>query len=364
MAVQPRNATNSIKAIDPTSIHQITSGQVVVDLQGAVKELVENSLDAGATNIEVRLKDGGVEVIEVVDNGSGIAPEDYSSVALKHTTSKLEKFEDLSTVDTFGFRGEALSSLCALSEKVTMTTSTGARSSMGVALEFGMDGQLMNSDKKVARQRGTTVSVHNIFKPYPVRRKELEKNVKRELNKMLHLMEAYALVPCTRENRGVRFAVSNQAHGGKKVEQINLPRTTSLRSAVSALWGRKSLDNLIDLDLEFEVETERAVLRRRGKDSSKSKNTVRVRGLISKFSVGCGRSGTDRQFYFVNGRPCSPGKVAKAFNDVYKTFNMTQSPFIVADFLIPTDSCDINVSPDKRTILLHSEGSLVEALKV
>lgn len=85
--------------------------------------------------------------------------------------------------------------------------------------------------------------------------------------------------------------------------------------------------------------------------------------MISKFAHGFGRSGSDRQYFFINGRPCNPSKIQKAFNEVYRTFNATQSPFIVANFIIPTNACDINVSPDKRTILIHSENALVDALK-
>ena len=106
----------SIKAIEGRSVHQIQSGQVIVDLCSVVKEVVENSLDAGATSIEVRFKNHGLDSIEVQDNGKGIAPEDFETIALKHYTSKLSSYEDLSSLDTFGFRGEALSSLCAVSK--------------------------------------------------------------------------------------------------------------------------------------------------------------------------------------------------------------------------------------------------------
>ena len=106
----------TIQAIKDTTIHQIQSGQVIVDLNSVVKELVENSLDAGATSIEIRFKNHGLDSIEVQDNGNGIGPEDYETIALKHYTSKLSTYEDLTQLDTFGFRGEALSSLCALSD--------------------------------------------------------------------------------------------------------------------------------------------------------------------------------------------------------------------------------------------------------
>ncbi|VDB98135.1 unnamed protein product [Peniophora sp. CBMAI 1063] len=355
---------NGIRPIETASVGNITAGQVIVDLQSAVKELVENSLDAKATSIEVRLKDSGLTLIEVVDNGEGIAPDDYANVGLRHATSKLSSFEDLTSVNSFGFRGEALFSLCASAERVTITTSTGANGPMGTVLEFDRSGKLVRSDKKVARTRGTTVSVHNVFFIAAVRKKEAQRNVKREMDRVLRLMHAYTLVPCTQQNGGVKLVLTNQSSNGKKTVPLGnqAQRTTSLRQAVSNLWTSKALEHLVDLDLEFEVEIAKIVMRRRGLDKT-SNNTVRVRGLISKFSVGCGRSSADRQFFFVNGRPCDPSKVTKAMNAVYKTFNMTQSPFIVADFIIPTDACDINVSPDKRQILLHSEDHLIEALK-
>ncbi|KAI0742215.1 hypothetical protein C8Q80DRAFT_1220949 [Daedaleopsis nitida] len=355
--------TAAIKALDSGSVHKISSGQVVVDLQTAVKELVENSLDAGATNLEVRFKEYGLQAFEVIDNGSGIPPEDYDYIALKHHTSKLASFSDLETVGTFGFRGEALSSLCALADSVSVTTATAAEAPAGTVVEFERTGRAKSKRGKAARQRGTTVVVTGLFKPLPVRRKELERNAKREFGKALTLLHAYALVPCAQENKGVRLSVSNSV-GGRKSLQLRTDGTASTRASVSALWGPKALENLVELDLCFSVEVEAAVLRRMGRmQVDQSSNEVKVRGLISKFAVGCGRTGTDRQFFFVNGRPCAPSKVQKAFNEVYRSFNATQSPFIIADFMLPTNSCDINVSPDKRTILLHSESNLIQALR-
>ncbi|KAH9852812.1 hypothetical protein C2E23DRAFT_729924 [Lenzites betulinus] len=356
---------NAIKALDSGSAHKITSGQVVVDLQTAVKELVENSLDAGATNIEVRFKDQGLESFEVIDNGSGISPADYDSIALKHHTSKLSSFTDLETVATFGFRGEALSSLCALAKSVSVTTATAAEAPAGTVIEFERTGKAKSRKGKAARQASTTVTVTGLFTPLPVRRKELERNAKREFGKALTLLYAYALVPCAKENKGVRLSVTNQPTGGRKTTQMRTDGIPSIRASVSAIWGPKTLDNLVDIELNFSVEVDTGVLRRLGKaQDTGNANEVKVRGLISKFSVGCGRTGTDRQFFYVNGRPCAPSKVQKAFNEVYRTFNATQSPFIIADFILPTSSCDINVSPDKRTILLHSENNLVQALKI
>ncbi|KAG1824903.1 DNA mismatch repair protein MutL [Suillus subaureus] len=358
------SSPGSIRAIDGHSVHRITSGQVVIDLQTAVKELVENSLDARATNIEVRFLNYGLKSIEVIDNGCGIAPKDYDSVALKHHTSKLAAFEDLSTVLTFGFRGEALSSLCALSDGVTLTTATANEAPMGTILEMDRTANLgIPIPRSQDRYRGTTVAVSSLFKPLPVRRKELERNAKREFGKALNLLYAYALVPCATENRGVRLAVSNQLEGGRKTIQLKTDGSPSIKASVTALWGSKGLDNVVDLDLSFDVLTEKTVLRRLDQESA-SVTTVKVRGLISKFAVGAGRTGSDRQFFYINGRPCNLGKIQKAFNEVYRSFNVGQYAFIIADFILPTHACDVNVSPDKRTILLHSEQNLIQALKV
>ncbi|KAK7436204.1 ATP-binding mismatch repair protein [Stygiomarasmius scandens] len=159
-------ASSAIKSIDAASIHRITSGQVVIDLQTAVKELLENSLDAGATNI-----------------------------GRKHHTSKLSSFNDLTTVTSFGFRGEALSSLCALCESVTITTATAEKAPMGTVLDLAKSGEVAKSGKAV-RQRGTTILLKSPFSPLPVRRKEFERNAKREFGKALALLNAYAVGPC------------------------------------------------------------------------------------------------------------------------------------------------------------------------
>lgn len=182
----------TITAIDGRSIHQIQSGQVIVDLNSVVKELVENSLDAGATSIEVRFRDQGLDAIEIQDNGKGIAPDDFETLALKHYTSKLSEYDDLSTLETFGFRGEALSSLCALS-RFTVTTARSEDGAVGRKLEFDVSGRLKGTSIAAA-QKGTTVTVEELFYNLPVRRRELDKNIKREYGKALNLLYQYACI--------------------------------------------------------------------------------------------------------------------------------------------------------------------------
>ncbi|KAG9828158.1 DNA mismatch repair protein MutL, partial [Aureobasidium melanogenum] len=342
----------SIQAIEQTSVHQIQSGQVIVDLNSVVKELVENSLDAGSTSIEVRFRNHGLDAIEVIDNGTGIAPEDFESVALKHHTSKLCNYDDLENLDTFGFRGEALASLCALSQLYIIT----ARETdlpRGTRLEFEVSGKLKGTST-VAAQRGTKVVVEKIFHNLPVRKKELEKNIKREYGKVLTLLQAYACI-----STGVRFTVSNQMPKGTKVSSFSTNGSTATKDNIIKVFGSKSLRDLVALDLKFEMQPTTSAL---STDDGTSRG-VKVEGHISRPVLGEGRSAPDRQMFYVNSRPCNLPQVAKAVNEVYKSFNISQSPFVFANLIMDTNSYDVNVSPDKRTILLHDQGVLLESLK-
>lgn len=227
----------TIKAIEGRSVHQIQSGQVIVDLNSVVKELVENSLDAGATSIEVRFKNQGLDSIEVSDNGKGISPDDFETIALKHYTSKLSSYEDLTSLETFGFRGEALSSLCALS-KFHITTARAQDGAVGKRLDFEVSGKLKGTSV-VAAQRGTTVVIENLFQSLPVRRKELEKNIKREYGKVVTLLNSYACISV-----GVRYAVSNQMPKGKKVVVFSTKsNTTTKENIVNVFWSKDTVSS-------------------------------------------------------------------------------------------------------------------------
>ena len=140
-----------IKQIDRESVTRICSGQVVVDLTTAVKELVENALDAGASTIEVKLWNMGVSSFEVSDNGRGIDRANYGSIALNHTTSKLREFSDLTSVTSFGFRGEALHALCELSGRFSITTKQ-EEEEVGTALEFAPTGELPDQSRTLDRR--------------------------------------------------------------------------------------------------------------------------------------------------------------------------------------------------------------------
>ncbi|KAJ5835525.1 Ribosomal protein S5 domain 2-type fold subgroup [Penicillium robsamsonii] len=343
----------TIQAIEARSVHQIQSGQVIVDLCSVAKELVENSLDAGATTIEVRFKNNGLDLIEVQDNGSGISPENYENVALKHYTSKLSSYDDLSSLHTFGFRGEAISSLCALAD-FHIVTAQEKQVPRANRLDFEQSGKLQKT-QIVAGQKGTTASVEGIFKRLPVRRRELEKNIKREYGKVLNLLHAYACI-----STGVRFSVRNTVGKTRNVVVFSTNGNKTTKENIANVYGAKTLSALISLDLELEFEP--AAATKRAGDDQLSK--IQVRGHISRPVFGEGRQTPDRQMFFVNSRPCGLPQIQKAFNEVYKSFNVSQSAFIFADFQMDTNAYDVNVSPDKRQILLHDAGAMIESLKV
>ena len=236
----------TINALEGRTVHQIQSGQVIVDLCSVVKELVENSLDAGATSIEVRFKNHGLDSIEVQDNGVGITSENYETVALKHYTSKLLNYDDLSSLRTFGFRGEALSSLCALSN-FHIITALAEDAPKGTRLEFEVSGKLKTT-QVVASQKGTTAAVEDIFRNLPVRRRELEKNIKREYGKALGVLQAYACI-----STQARMSVSNVLAKGKKVIVFATKSGLTTRENIAHIFGAKALPGLASMNLSFEM---------------------------------------------------------------------------------------------------------------
>lgn len=346
----------TIKAIEARTVHQIQSGQVIVDLCSVVKEIVENSVDAGASNIEVRFKNQGLDSIEVQDNGSGISPQNYETLALKHYTSKLSTYEDLTTLETFGFRGEALSSLCALS-KFSVITCLASDTPKGSKLEFETSGKLQNTSV-VAAQKGTTVFVESLFKNLPVRRRELERNIKREWNRVIGVLNQYACILT-----GVKFTVSQQPNKGKKVVLFSTKGNGTTRENIVNVFGAKTLNVLIPLDLELELEPTSGPSQRWSAQEDGGTKEIRVRGHVSRPAHGEGRQTPDRQMFFVNGRPCGLPQFAKVFNEVYKSYNSSQAPFICANIQLDTHMYDVNVSPDKRTILLHDQSRMLDNLR-
>lgn len=213
---------------------------------------------------DVRFKNYGLESIEVQDNGSGIAKDDFESIgnprpsllqsiktnvnpALKHYTSKLTTYNDLDGLKTYGFRGEALSSLCAVSD-LRITTARHDEAPQGTRLDFEFSGKL-KSKTILACQRGTTVYIENIFRTLIVRRKELEKNIKREYTKVLNLLQAYACI-CV----GIRLSVSNTVAKQRK-DVFRTKGDQNTQDNIANVFGAKTLTGLIELDLKFDMKS-------------------------------------------------------------------------------------------------------------
>ncbi|XP_020236909.1 DNA mismatch repair protein PMS1 [Cajanus cajan] len=325
-----------IKPISKGIVHRICAGQVILDLSSAVKELVENSLDAGATSIEISLKDFGEQWFQVIDNGCGISPNNFKVLALKHHTSKLAEFHDLQSLTTFGFRGEALSSLCALGN-LTVETRT-VSEPVATHLTFDNSGVLV-AERKTARQIGTTVMVKKLFFNLPVRSKEFSRNIRREYGKLVSLLNAYALIA-----KGVRFVCTNTT--GKNVRSVVLKTqgSGSLKDNVITVLGMNTFSCLEPVTLSIS-------------------DSCKVEGFLSKSGQGNGRNLGDRQYFFVNGRPVDMPKVSKLVNELYKSANSKQYPIAVLNFTVPTRAYDVNVTPDKRKIFFSEETAILQALR-
>ncbi|XP_073504107.1 mismatch repair endonuclease PMS2 [Phyllobates terribilis] len=342
----------AIKPIDRKSVHQICSGQVVLSLATAVKELVENSIDAGATSIEIKLKEYGAELIEVSDNGCGVEEQNFEGLTLKHHTSKLQDFSDLLSVETFGFRGEALSSLCALSDLSIFTCHKSAK--VGTRLVFDQNGKIVQKSP-LPRQQGTTVSVQQLFYTLPVRHKEFQRNTKKEFSKMVQVLQAYCII-----STGVRISCTNQVGQGKKIPVV-CSISSSMKENIGAVFGQKQLQNIIPF---VQLPPSEGVCEEYGLGPADvSGGFYNITGYISQCDHGVGRSATDRQFYFINQRPCDPAKVIKIVNEAYHSFNRHQYPFVVLNICVNSECVDINVTPDKRQILLQEEKLLLAIIK-
>nr|KAF7432394.1 hypothetical protein H0235_005318 [Vespula pensylvanica] len=239
--------SQKIEAINKETIHRICSGQVVIDLSIAVKELVENSLDSGATIVDVKLTDYGKTCITVSDNGSGVEEQDFEGLGLKHYTSKLREFSDLTEVNTFGFRGEALSSLCALGDLSIVTRHL--INEHGFKLEFDRNG-LLKKKEICAREKGTSVHVKNIFKNLPVRAKEFHRNIKKEYTRTIQILYSYCLVSVN-----AKITCTNTISGKSSNLIISTANADSVLKNIIAVFGKKSVDGLIQIELQPPDET-------------------------------------------------------------------------------------------------------------
>ncbi|KAJ1620251.1 hypothetical protein T492DRAFT_915317 [Pavlovales sp. CCMP2436] len=234
-----RDAPSMKRMAAETSL-RMCADQVITGMPSVLKELLENALDAGATRIDIALVEHGAGAISVADNGRGVPPTDHASLALRHATSKLRSFDELESVSSYGFRGEALSSLAALAH-LEIVTRTPAEP-MAHRLAFAHDGTLASTEV-VAREPGTCVTVKELFCTFPVRATELKRRAKAEVRKALALVQAYALAM-----PHVRLTVAHAGAGGARLGAPVL-RTDGgageLRGAICSLFGASQLGALL-----------------------------------------------------------------------------------------------------------------------
>lgn len=351
-------------------VHKICSSQVILNLAVAVKELVENSVDAGAKIVEIKIKNYGADSFEVVDNGIGISETNFSGITAKHHTSKLKDFSDLESIKTFGFRGEALSSLCALSS-VSVTTRH-STSEHGTKLIFDHDGSIMKKSI-CARNVGTTVSIADFFITLPVRRGEFIKNYKKDFAKMVQLIQEYCLVLT-----GVKILCTNQPPNGVRQTVLSTNGSSVMENIIS-IFGVKQAKDLIKIQSPTEDGTEEGVYTQQSLADPENVNSVidivqpeldslnmsrfKIEGFISNIEHRCARSSKDRQYFYINSRPVELRMISKIVNDVYHRYNLKQFPFVYLNLKMDQSSVDVNLSKDKRQVAVCNDTILQLAVK-
>jgi DNA mismatch repair protein MutL len=305
---------------------QIAAGEVVERPSSVVKELVENSIDAGATVVEVHLEDGGRKLIRVSDNGSGMSAEDVPLALARHGTSKIKKASDLVGVATFGFRGEALPAIASVSHFEIQTASDdGEGTSMRVT-----GGQIAPATR-VARRRGTTISVSQLFYNIPARLKFL-RSARSEWRSVVEAVTALSLT-----KPGVRISL---IHDGKSA--LTLPPVSSVRSRLGAIWGGRYAEDLLDVD-----------------DVA---GPVHTSGLVQRpADVG---TSTRRAFLSINGRAVRDAGIARAVEAAYRsTIVADVRPSFFLNVDVPADFVDVNVHPAKAEVRFRDRWSIERAVE-
>lgn len=344
-----------ITPIDARDVSRITSGQVIIELVSVAKELVDNAIDAGADKIEVTFGEYGTKFLEVTDNGCGIDPSDYGALCLKYHTSKLSSFEDLTLVASLGFRGEAMSSLCSVAT-VVVSTSSATTFPRSAQLQYDNVGKLTSKKSSVSGKKGTSVTITDLFRSLPVRHKNFVKHSKREYSKALSLIMAYSLA-----YTNIRFTVFSISALGKRQMVMGTPGGLVLLNDVMVnVYGSNGAHGLIPLEIiADDIETHFKLKL----DYSPSRLSFKLVGAISDCSFGMGRSATDRQFLSINKRPVIHKRFSKVINDVYRSFNTTQSPVFVLDLQLGPHFIDVNITPDKRSVMVHTEELILDVIR-
>uniref|UniRef100_A0A9J8AD36 PMS1 homolog 1, mismatch repair system component n=1 Tax=Cyprinus carpio carpio TaxID=630221 RepID=A0A9J8AD36_CYPCA len=330
-----------MKALPAETVRLLCSSQVITSVLNVVKELVENSLDAGSSSLEVKLENYGLDRIEVRDNGSGIKATDVPVMAVKHYTSKISCHEDLERLETYGFRGEALASLCAISE-VVITTRT-ADDEFSIQYSVDHNGQIV-SQKPSHLGEGTTVCAANLFKNLPVRRQYYSntKKCKEELKRVQNLLMAYAVV-----KPELRITLS---HNKAVVWQKS--RVSDHRTALMAVLGAASVANMLPVHLMFAQIGIDGFFPKPGSDFNSTSSST-----------------PDKTFIFVNSRPVHHKEILKLIKQYYTSAQSNKEsanrryPFLMMNITIPASTVDVNLTPDKTEVMLQNKEGVLLAVE-
>jgi DNA mismatch repair protein MutL len=315
-----------IHLLDQQTANSIAAGEVVERPSSVVKELVENALDAGASVIAIEISQGGIRLIRVTDNGIGMDDEDARLAFGRHATSKLNMIEDLDTLVTMGFRGEALASIAAVAKVTLDTRQSGSDSGARIVIEGGK----LVEQQKTGCPEGTCISVENLFFNVPARFKFLRKD-STEAGHIAELVERMALA---RPDVSFRL-VSNQQ------EVLHTPGNNDLLSAVYAVFGRQTAQDCLPVD--------------------ETAGSLRICGLIGR--PASARSNRGQQCLYVNGRLVRSRAMTAALDEAYKTRLMKGKYAVAILFLtVPTQLVDINVHPQKLEVRFWNDSEVFRGI--
>lgn len=304
----------NIHVLDQNTINKIAAGEVIERPASVVKELLENAIDAKATAVTVEIREGGISFIRVTDNGCGIEKDEIPLAFLRHSTSKIQSVEDLFTVSSLGFRGEALSSIAAVGqvELITKTSRslTGNRYQIEGGQERGME--------EIGAPDGTTFIVRNLFYNTPVRRKFL----KTPMTEGAHVADLVEKIALSHPEISIRFIQNNQ-------NKLYTSGNHNLKDIIYTVYGREITANLIPVSVTGEAFS--------------------VEGFIGKPVIA--RSNRNFENYYINGRYIKSNIINKAIEEAYKPFMMQHKyPFTMLHFKIEPEFLDVNVHPTKMEL--------------
>ena len=304
----------NIQVLDQITIDKIAAGEVIERPASIVKELVENAIDAGATAVTVEIKEGGISFIRITDNGCGIPREEVALAFLRHSTSKIRTVEDLTTVASLGFRGEALSSMAAIAQVELITKTKDALLGTRYVIEGGVEKKIEDAGAK----DGSTFLIHNIFYNTPARRKFL----KTAMTEASHVNELMIRLALSHPEVSFEFITNNQP-------KLHTAGNGKLKDVIYQLFGREIAMNLLEIDEAIPG--------------------FKITGYVGKPLIS--RGNRNYENYYINGRYVKSNIIAKAIEDAYKDFTMQHKyPFTVLHFTMDGNDLDVNVHPTKMEL--------------